>query len=171
MSPRKARKPRPITPLYKTWCREHEAEDDAREYGALGIEESAQLHAAYYFGHCNGWECKWPLTFEVVDPTTGEHHIVRVELETEPVFVTGKALPVKMPPAIHALWGGAAMCDDPRLADVPAKWPEGQTWTSLSDLRADAAKLEALTCTRCQTFARRQVDALKHIGVADAKPA
>lgn len=57
---------------------EWEAEDD--------IEEMAEAAAQDYWSNHDGFEERWPLTFEILLPDGGLIGSAEVEMDTEPVF-------------------------------------------------------------------------------------
>lgn len=78
----------------------------------------------------------WPTTYCVLD-RDGRLWRVLVDRVTRPTYgaVDLEEAP-PMPPAVHVLWQGSVACQDVRLAGVPANWPEGQRWMSLTEFAA-----------------------------------
>jgi hypothetical protein len=90
----------------------------------------------------------WPTTYCVLD---GEGRLWRVLVDrvTRPSYTSieiEEAQP--MMPAVHVLWQGQAACEDARLASIPARWPEGQQWMSLSEF-ALGHEPSGIRCEAC----------------------
>ena len=98
----------------------------------------------------------WPTTYCVLD-AEGRLWRVLVDRVTRPSYT---AIEVEeeppMLPAVHVLWQGQVACEDARLTGVPATWPEGQQWMSLTEFSTGADPIGI----RCEVCWRRAPGAL-----------
>ena len=99
----------------------------------------------------------------VRDRLTDRVYRIAVDYYMRPEFVAGEPREVPMPPAVHVLWGGQAICDDKRVGGLPKDWPDGQRWISLRDV-ADGAAAPADRCSACWDKAPGLVAGLRRIG-------
>jgi len=138
---------------------------DGDDAGARPCEELSAERAAERRAR-EDWlagEETWPHDYRVRDEETGTTWVVGVTVALEPTFVTITAHEVSMPAATHVLWGGAAVCRDPRLRGLPGRWPDGQRWISLRDV-ASGVELPIDGCDKCRLAAPSLVAEIRQIG-------
>jgi hypothetical protein len=116
-------------------------ETDVREYYDSDAKHAARRRA------CDDHDLAyhWPVTYCARDGVTGQLWKVRVDRVMQPTFVALDTIEVPMPPAVHILWNGAALCS---LPGMPKDWPPGHRWISLKDV-ADGAETPADRCMKC----------------------
>ena len=141
---------------------------DASENGAQFLQAVSARHAAEQRAREEYWSStdpSWrsPAAYRVRDGSTGRTWDVIVDLVHEPSFIAREATEVAMPPATHVLWSGRVLCEDPRLADVPGRWPEAQRWISLRDV-ADGVQAPEDVCASCWKRVPGLVSGLSLIG-------
>lgn len=144
---------------YRVWLTD-EREEDARSVTAECVRDAAigVAESDYQEG------MTFPQVYQVKNMLTDEVKTADVHMRMEPMFRVIAIETVPMPPAVHALWGGNALCEDGRLRCVPAEWPDDQKWLGLPDLRADAKMIEQITCALCKKKAPLIISGLEEIG-------
>ena len=67
-----------------------ETEEVDREVEAARADHAAVIAAEHFHGECDGWECKWPLTFHLREVLrngdVGPEHIFEVDRDMVPEF-------------------------------------------------------------------------------------
>jgi len=101
----------------------------------------------------------WPARYEIREAATGRAYCAAVARVSQPQYEVLELDALPMDPAVHVLWGGAALCEDQRLAGV-RDWPAGQRWVSLSEVAKGAA---LPTCARCRTRADEVIASIRDI--------
>lgn len=139
---------------------------DARPYRAATARQAAERRARDDYALV-GVDRDWPIAYCARDGLTGKIWTVLVGVVAQPSFVALDAYEVEMPPTVHVLWGGQALCEDLRLRGVPRDWPSGQSWISLRDV-ADGVGIASddprACCEVCWAKAPRIIAGLKQIG-------
>jgi hypothetical protein len=128
-------------------------ETDVREYYDSNAKQAARRRA------CDDRDLAyaWPVTYCARDGVTGQLWKVRVDRVMQPAFVALDAIEVPMPPAVHILWNGAALCS---LPGMPKDWPPGHRWISLKDV-ADGAAAPSDHCMTCWDKAPAGIEQLR----------
>lgn len=122
-----AKRARAQEPMYRVWRPDVCDEEDGIDLGALDVASAARIYAE----RKTDFETTFPIVVHVRNSITNEVLVVGIDREMVPEYIASKPLPVEMKPAVHALWGGRALCMDIRLDKPPGQWPDGQFWVDV----------------------------------------